>query len=108
MTVKELSLKGELTPIVLLDENREIDGVYCGDLLSWVMGKAQSDNVWITIMTNINVVAVASLSDVSCVILAEGVEMDADALKAARDKGINILSTQKSSYETALLLGKLI
>ena len=31
---------------------REIDGVYVGDLLSWVMGRAQSDNAWVTIMSN--------------------------------------------------------
>lgn len=108
MTVKVLCEKTGLTPISLPDGEREIEGVYCGDLLSWVMGKAQSGNAWITIMQNINVVAVASLSDVSCVILAEKVQLDEDAQKAANDKGINILSSEKSAYEIALILGNVL
>lgn len=108
MTVQELSSKAGFVPVLLPDGEREIDGAYCGDLLSWVMGRAQSDNAWITIMSNINVVAVASLSDVSCVILAEGVKLDEDALNAAKEKEINILSSEKSAYEIALALGEMI
>lgn len=108
MTVKVLCEKTGLIPIFLPDGDREIEGVYCGDLLSWVMGRAQSSNAWITIMQNINVIAVASLSDVSCVILAEGVKLDADAEKAALAKDINILSSKKSSYEVALMLGRVL
>lgn len=108
MTVEELSQKAELKAVNLPDGDRVVDGAYCGDLLSWVMGRAESDNAWITIMTNLNVIAVASLSDVSCVILTEGVRLDDDALKAAQDKQINILSSEKSSYETANIIGRLI
>ncbi len=108
MTVKELCDKTELKPLILPQGDREIEGVYCGDLLSWVMGKAQSGNAWITIMSNINVIAVASLSDVSCVILAEGVSLEEEAEKAARDKDINIISSEKSAYELALLLGNVL
>lgn len=104
MTVKGLCEKTGLTAISMSDGDREIEGVYCGDLLSWVMGKAESGNAWITIMSNINVIAVASLCDVSCVILAEGVKLDEDAEKAAKDKDINILSSEKSSYEIAIKL----
>ena len=74
MRVEEL-LEHGFEALSLPDGGREIDGVYIGDLLSWVMGRAQMDNAWITIMTNVNVIAVASLADTSCVILAEGVEM---------------------------------
>ena len=108
MTVKALSEKLGLTPCTLPAGDREINGVYCGDLLSWVMGKAQADNVWVTIMSNINVVAVASLSDVSCVILAEGVVLDEEAQKTATEKGINVLVSQKSAYHTAMEIGKLL
>ncbi len=108
MTVKQLCEKTELKPFILPDGDREIEGVYCGDLLSWVMGKARSGNAWVTIMSNINVIAVASLSDVSCVILAEAVMLDEDAEKAAKNKGINIISSEKSAYELALLLGNVL
>ena len=108
MTVSKLCEKTGFTAVSIPDGDREIDGVYCGDLLSWVMGKAECGNAWITIMSNINVIAVASLCDVSCVILSEGVKLDEDAEKAASDKGINILSSEKSSYEIAVMLSEVL
>jgi len=91
-------------PAALPCGDREIHGVYMGDLLSWVMGRARADNAWITIMSNINVVAVAALADVSCVLLAEGVVLDAETAAAAQAKEINVLSTSRSAYETAIFL----
>ncbi len=87
--------------------DRNVSGCYIGDLLSWVMGRAESDNVWVTIMSNINTVAVASLSDVSLVVLAEGVTLDGEVLRAAEEKGINVASSPDASFETASkLFGK--
>lgn len=108
MTVKELSLNNSFSVVALPDPQREINGIYIGDLLSWVMGRAKADNTWITIMSNINVVAVASLADVSCVILAEGVVLEEAIVKAAEDKGINVLKTDSPIYETAKILSELI
>lgn len=107
MLVKELEAHGFET-LSLPDGDREIDGVYIGDLLSWVMGRAQMDNAWITIMTNVNVIAVAALADTSCVILAEGVEMPEDVLETAKEKEINVLRSSQPIYETALQLAGLI
>jgi len=90
------------------DGSRTIDGVYIGDLLSWVMGRAQMDNAWITIMSNNNVIAVASLADTSCVILAEGVELSQDLKDLAMAKDINVLSSPKSAYEIAVTLSGLL
>ena len=101
MTVNELIGLGGFEALCLPDADRQICGAYVGDLLSWVMGKAESGNVWITIMSNINIVAVASLTDVSTILLSENVEPDVDALRTAEAKGINILSTPLSSYEVA-------
>lgn len=84
------------------DGDREIDGCYMGDLLSWVMGRANADNIWITIMTNSNIAAVASLADVSCILLAESVELDNDIIAISKEKGINILSSPLPQYETAI------
>ena len=107
MKVKELLSHG-FEALSLPDGDREIDGVYIGDLLSWVMGRAQMDNAWITIMTNVNVIAVASLADTSCVILAEDVDMPEDLVQTAMDKDVNILKNSKPIYETALQLAALI
>ena len=62
------------------DLSRTVCGGYAGDLLSWVMGNVEADHIWITIMTNANVIAVALLRDVSAVLLSEGVEMEPEVL----------------------------
>ena len=66
------------------------------------MGNANASNVWITIMSNINTVAVATLADVSCILLAEGVVPDDDMINVAKAKGVNILSTNLPAYEAAI------
>ncbi|MBR3317705.1 MAG: hypothetical protein IKG21_07845 [Atopobiaceae bacterium] len=107
LKVKDL-LEHGFEALSLPDGDREIDGAYIGDLLSWVMGRAQMDNAWITIMTNVNVIAVASLADTSCVILAEGVDMSDELVSTAEAKDVNILRSNDPTYETAIKLSGLI
>ena len=108
MTVNELI--AQLAPEVLSlpDGDKDVVGCYCGDLLSWVMGKAQYGNVWVTIMSNINVPAVASLADVGCVIIAENARPDDQVVSVAQSKGVNILMMPDSAYDICLKLGKLL
>lgn len=105
MTVREFCNAACVKAVTLPDGEREINGVYAGDLLSWVMGRAEEDQLWITIMTNANVIAVASLVNVSAVLLAEGTEMDEKTVALAAEKGINLLSSEKSVYELCLAAG---
>lgn len=103
MTVSEFIHNANLKVLTKPDFNdREINGCYVGDLLSWVMGRAEQDNVWITIMSNINIVAVAALVDMSCIVLAEGVAVEDDIIKKADEQGIIILSTTKTCYDMAI------
>lgn len=104
MTVKELSAFEGFSIGTMPNGEREIEGVYIGDLLSWVMGKAQEGDAWITIMSNINIVAVASLADTACIILAEGVKPDDEIIATATQKGVNILHSSQSAYEIACVL----
>ena len=108
MTVNDLASAAGFSIVCDPCSDRMVSGVYIGDLLSWVMGKAKSDDVWITIMSNINVVAVASLSDVSCILLAEGVTIDRDIIDVANAKGVNVLTTELSAYEAAIRISDLI
>lgn len=108
ITVKNLVDIGDLELLINADTGKEVTGVYVGDLLSWVMGRAKAGNVWITIMSNINVIAVAALTEASCVILAEGAELDTEALTAAEEKQINIIKSRYPVYETAVMLSKLL
>ena len=108
MTVAEVAHGMGLTPIAVPDAERECTGAYVGDLLSWVMGRAQSGDVWITIMSNINIIAVASLADVACILLAEGVELDETVKATALTKGINVYSSAKTAYELAVQLASIM
>lgn len=104
MTVNELLARANLTAAALPDGDREVTGVYIGDLLSWVMGRATSGDAWVTIMSNRNIAAVATLADTACVILAEGVQPDEGVAELAEQKGINLLLSEVSTYDTALRL----
>ena len=108
MTVEQIanSLNAEILNMSFPDRTPE--GVYCGDLLSWVMGHAKSDNLWVTIMTNINVLAVASLIDLSCVIVCENAQLDEGFLETAKNKEINIIRTSHDSYSVCTELYKLL
>ncbi len=108
MTVNDLLLNENFSAITLPNGEREISDVYIGDLLSWVMGRAKADDAWITIMSNVNILAVASLADTACIILAEGVTVEEDIKSTALDKEINILSTDMSIYEAAVALNDML
>lgn len=105
MTVAELSEKLSLT-VVTGDTDKVFSGVYAGDLLSRAMSRVKFDNLWLTIMANTNVIAVASLTEAAAVILAEDVELLPEALEAAEDNGITVLSSDKSVYELCLMIDK--
>lgn len=108
MTVKALAEQLGCKILCMPSPDKEICGTYIGDLLSWVMGNAEQGNVWITIMSNINTVAVATLVDTSCILLAEDVVPDEELLQVATAKGVNILSTPLSTYKAALKLSEII
>ena len=110
MTVDKL--KDALNLTYLCCENvaptKDIDGCYCGDVLSWVMSRAQAGNVWLTVMGNVNSIGVAVLADISCIILTENAPLDEDARKRAEENEVVILTTPKNSYEIACEISKTI
>ena len=108
MTVENFTRLSGFEIITMPSPDAEINGAYACDLLSWVMGKAGEGNIWITIMTNVNVVAVAMLREISAIVLAEGVEIDDDVKLAASLKGINVLRTPLASYEAAKKIAEII
>ena len=108
ITVNDLINELELTPMLLADGEREVTGGYAGDLLSWVMGRANAGDAWVTIMSNMNVAAVAQLADVACVVFAEGVVPDQPALDAAELHGINLLGSAKGTFELCFEIAELL
>ena len=87
---------------------KDVESGYCGDLLSWVMGKAESGCAWMTVMNNVNVAAVAVLRDVSCVILVEGVKPDENLLLRAQSEEIALYGSNSDSYNLAIKINDLM
>ena len=108
MTVNELKEKLDLKPLVEDDYDREVTDCYVGDMLSWVMGRAPADSAWLTVMGNINSIAVATLADCACIILVENAALDDNAREKADMHGVNILTTPMNSYKLAVKISKLI
>lgn len=79
----------------------DISGGYVSDLLSDVMGFARENQVWITLQTHQNVLAIASLKDLAAVILVKGLQPDADTLKHSEEEGIPLLGTEMDTFEIA-------
>jgi hypothetical protein len=79
----------------------EVRGGFSGDLLSDVIANCKEGDVWITRQIHQNIIAVASLRDIAGIILVQGNEPAQDTLEKAAGKGIPILVTDLSAFETA-------
>ena len=108
MTVLELQQQLELKLLTEGDLSRQVTGCYCGDLLSWVMGKAREGDCWLTVMGNINAVAVAVLTDCACIVLTEHAALDENAKSRAEQQGVTILTTADNAYQLAVKLSAVI
>ncbi len=108
MTVNELAKQPEFSAVFIADGQREICGGYAGDLLSWVMGRAKEGDAWVTIMSNVNIVAVSTLADPACIVLSENVVPDEDTLQRAQQQGINILKTSLDTFGACARIASLI
>lgn len=88
--------------------SKEITGGYTSDLLSDVMGNIEAGNIWITIQTHKNVMAIASLKELSCVLLVNGNKPEPDMLEKANDEGIPVLGTSMGAFEVSAKLYNLM
>lgn len=84
--------------------DKEVTGVYICDLLSWVMAHAQKGNVWITVQTHTNVIAVAALLELSAVIIPEDIEVEPETLKKAEEENIPVLVSSQSAFRISKAL----
>ncbi len=84
--------------------DNEVTGGYASDLLSCVMAGAQKGNVWVTLQAHMNVIAVAALLELACVIITEGASLDDEALARADQRGVVVLSTDQGNFATVAQL----
>ena len=100
MTVQELKEKLNLKVISgQKGLNRVIEGGYTSDLLSDVMGNAEMGQCWITLQTHKNIMAIASLKDLACIVLVKDLKPNQDTIEQSNEEGIPILTTSKEAFE---------
>ncbi len=107
MTVKDLA--NNINAEILAGDgglDNTVECGYCGDLLSWVMGRAKEGSAWVTVMGE--VIAVAVLADISCIVLAENSALDNDAKIKADEHEIPVLRTSVPQYELCVTIDKLL
>ena len=104
MTVKELIEKTGFSVIHMADsaEETEITKAYCCDLLSVAMSRVPEGAAWVTVMSNLNTLAVSSLTEAACVIIAEGAAIDEPVRAKAKQQDITLLSTELPVFDAAL------
>ena len=98
MKVKDILQRLQLEIVIGADFDCEITGGYASDLLSCVMAGAKAGNVWVTLQAHPNVVAVASLLELSAVVVTEGVTPDPETVSKAQQVGVTLLSTPKDTF----------
>ena len=103
MTIRDIIESEKFRLICEGDEpDREIETVFCCDLLSVAMSKGPEGAAWVSVMGNINALAVMSLTDMACLILAEGARLDEQAVAKAKEEGLAVFATDGPIFETAL------
>ncbi len=108
MTVSKLVEALSLEVLSQGDMTREIDGCYCSDLLSHCMSNISYENLWVTVQVNINIVAIAVLTEPSAIIISQGMAVDDAVIQKANEEGVTILRSSKNSYELCVDIGEKI
>ncbi len=108
MNIETLSQIKEFNILVPGDNSREITEIFCCDLLSVAMGQCPPDSAWITVVANMNTLAVASLADASCIIFSENIDVPEVAIAKATTENITLIKTELPSFKAGLKIHELM
>lgn len=106
MILKELV---DLLPLISVNDvslERKVQGVYIGDLLSFVMANGQENELWLTVQRHLNVVAVAELTGFSAIVFVQDIEPETETINKANELSIPLLKTSLTAYELTKALVK--
>ena len=87
---------------------RVVEGIYCCDLLSIVMGRAKTNDAWITVMSNVNAIACGVLADVSCIIISENIQVEDDIVQKAKSQNVCLLHSELPTFELSAKIAGLL
>lgn len=88
--------------------DKAVESAYCSDLLSDVMGNGDENQLWITLQTHKNAMAVAALKDMSGILLVNNHQPNADTLAASNEEGLPVLGSDKPTFELCGLIYQLM
>lgn len=108
MLVSDLKDKLGLEMVSFGDLNKTITNCYIGDMLSVVMSKASEGDAWLTVQTNVNIVAVAVLTEAACIVVVEGMEPDEETIEKAKMQNVTIFKTPDTAFALACKIQKLL
>ncbi|MDR2185537.1 MAG: hypothetical protein LBO80_07735 [Treponema sp.] len=89
-------------------EDAPLSGAYTSDLLSDVMANAKDGGALITIQAHKNTVAVATLVNITAIIICNNRPVPEDMIASARDEGIAVIRTRENQYTVSGKLWELM
>jgi hypothetical protein len=98
MTIREAATALGAAIVQTEFEDAPLTGAYTSDLLSDVMANAKDGGALITIQAHRNTVAVATLVNISAIVVCNSRPLPEDMLEAAKDEGIAVLLTTESQF----------
>jgi serine kinase of HPr protein (carbohydrate metabolism regulator) len=105
MTVREVVDSSQLEILAQHDGlEKEVTGGYASDLLSDVIANSRAGNLWVTLQTHRNIVAVATLKELAAVVLVNGRTPEPETLEKAREEKVILLGSRLPAFE---LVGRL-
>jgi hypothetical protein len=100
MKFKEITKKLNLDVLTAKDKSdSEVSGGYTSDLLSDVIANSQEGNIWITLQTHQNIIAVARLKELAGIILVNSRKPDEETLKKAEEEKVPVCMTEESAFQ---------
>ena len=108
LTIKDIIEKLGLDVKAKGEMARDVTGCYISDLLSDVMANSKDHELWVTLQTHPNVVAVAVIKGISGVIITNGRCPEADTVRKAEAEKVTIMTTSHSTFDIAGMLYNLL
>lgn len=107
LTVRQLCRRGKFE-LISGDGSKTVSSVYCCDLLSVAMTHAPVGCAWVTVIGNMNSIAVSVLTNASCIIIAQGMRLDTEGLAKALQENVTVLRSAAPVFETAVMVQKVL
>ena len=99
MNLKKIVEHLELNVLTAYKElDVDVTNGYTSDLLSDVIAKSQEKDIWITLQTHQNIIAVAVLKELSGIIIVNNRKPDEETLKKAEEEKIPLLTTGENAF----------